>query len=348
MAMRSATLELYLTLPIERLPSCRSVIAVAIASGSNPCAIAVVTAVPEAAASAALPEQVVVAPTRDLGDGFSVRRALPSPGRRMVGPFIFLDQMGPVRFEAGRGLDVRPHPHIGLATVTYLFEGEILHRDSLGTVQRIRPGEVNWMTAGCGIAHSERTAPETRRTGGALCGIQLWVALPKEHEEIAPAFAHTAAEALPVLEGSCISLRVVLGSLHGATSPVQVLSEMFYAAADLSPGARLPLPPAHEERAAYLVEGTVTVAGDRFAPGSLLLFRRGDEVVLEAEAAARLVLLGGAAADGPRHIFWNFVSSSRDRIEAAKADWRAGRFAPVPGETEFIPLPGDPEPVRYP
>jgi redox-sensitive bicupin YhaK (pirin superfamily) len=245
---------------------------------------------------------------------------------------------------------VRPHPHIGLATVTYLFEGEVLHRDSLGTVQRIVPGEVNWMTAGRGIVHSERTPPQARAKGGRLFGIQLWVALPKEHEETAPSFAHTGSEALPVLEDRGIHLRVVLGTLHGARSPVAVLSDMFYGAVSLQPGARFPLPAEHEERAAYVAEGSVAVAGERFEPGALLVFRPRDEVAVEAVSPARLLVLGGGSADGPRHIFWNFVSSSRDRIEAAKADWRAGRFGAVPGETEFIPLPEDavPPPVSYP
>ena len=296
------------------------------------------------------PEAVIVAPTRDLGAGFTVRRALPSPRRRMVGPFIFFDQMGPVAFRSGEGLDVRPHPHIGLATVTYLFEGEVLHRDSVGNVQRILPGEVNWMTAGRGIVHSERTAPETRAKGGRLFGIQLWVALPREHEESAPSFTHTGAEALPFVDDRGVHMRVVLGALHGRRSPVQVLSEMFYAAVSLQPGARFPMPSDQEERAAYVADGAAIVAGQRFEGGSLLLFRPKDEVTLEAAVVTRLLVLGGQRADGPRHIFWNFVSSSRARIEQAKADWRAGRFGRVPGETDFIPLPGDPEPpsVHYP
>ena len=294
------------------------------------------------------PELTLVAPTRDLGDGFVVRRALPSSRRRMVGPFIFFDQMGPAIFRSGEGLDVRPHPHIGLATVTYLFEGEIVHRDSLGTVQSIRPGEVNWMTAGRGIVHSERTARERRVEGERLFGIQLWVALPKEHEEIEPSFTHTPQEKLPVLEDRGVHMRVVLGALHGAKSPVAVLSEMFYAAAVLDAGATLPFPATHEERAAYVAEGGVRTGDDQFTAGTLLVFRRGDEVVLEAAENSRVLLLGGAPADGPRHIEWNFVSSSRERIAAAKDDWRNGRFANVPGETEFIPLPTDPPTVHYP
>ena len=296
----------------------------------------------------AAPETVIVAPARDLG-GFTVRRALPSARRRMVGPFIFFDQMGPVVFRSGEGLDVRPHPHIGLATVTYLFEGEILHRDSLGTVQRIEPGAVNWMTAGRGIAHSERTPPASRESGGGLFGIQLWVALPRDREEIEPGFAHTPAAALPVIEDDGVQLRLVLGSLYGGRSPVQVHSEMFYAAATLDARARLPLPPTHEERAAYVAQGAVEVSGDAFREGSLLVFRPGDAVVIRALAQTRLLLLGGARADGPRHIWWNFVSSSPDRIRQAADDWREGRFAPVPEETERIPLPdGPPLPARSP
>jgi redox-sensitive bicupin YhaK (pirin superfamily) len=296
------------------------------------------------------PQTVIIAPARDLGSGFRVRRALPSVRRRMVGPFIFFDQMGPVAFRSGEGLDVRPHPHIGLATVTFLFEGEIVHRDSLGTVQRIVPGEVNWMTAGRGIVHSERTPPDTRAKGGRLFGIQLWVALPKQHEESAPSFTHTAADALPVLEDRGIHARVVLGTFHGQRSPVKVLSGMFYAAVSLAPGARFPLPTDHEERAAYVAEGAVIVAGERFEAGALLVFRPRDPATIDAASATRLLVLGGDRADGPRHIFWNFVSSSRDRIESAKADWRAGRFGTVPGETDFIPLPESlkPPPVHYP
>jgi hypothetical protein len=296
-------------------------------------------------------ETIIVPRTRDLGDGFEVRRALPSVRRRMVGPFIFFDQMGPAVFRSGHGLDVRPHPHIGLATVTYLFEGEILHRDSLGTVQTIQPGAVNWMVAGRGIAHSERTPPSVRTTGGRLYGIQIWVAVPKQHEETAPAFAHTPAAALPVLEDAGARVRLIAGSLYGARSPVGTLSELFYADAALTAGARLPLSPGHEERAVYVVDGTVELGGETFAAGQLLVLRPGADGVLTgtAPAGARVLLFGGEPMDGPRHIWWNFVSSSRERIEQAKADWTAGRIGPVPGETEFIPLP-EPEPgvARYP
>ena len=285
-------------------------------------------------------ETVIVPRAHDLG-GFEVRRALPAKERQMVGPFIFFDQMGPGEFLAGRGLDVRPHPHIGLATVTYLFEGEILHRDSLGTSRPIRPGDVNWMTAGHGIAHSERTDPARRDHANRLFGIQSWVALPKGLEETAPAFAHHPMAELPVLEEGGVRLRLVAGEGWGARSPVETASALFYADADLSPGAALPLPDGHEERGAYVVRGAVEVAGTSFAAGRMLLFRAGDRLALRAGSeGARLLMLGGAAMDGPRFVFWNFVSSSRERIEQAKADWRAGRFGKVPGdEKEFIPLP---------
>lgn len=295
-------------------------------------------------------ETVIVPRSSDLGGGFKVLRALPSAQRRMVGPFIFLDQMGPVRLEAGNGLDVRPHPHIGLATVTYLFEGELLHRDNLGMVQPIRPGELNWMTAGRGIAHSERTPPERRRPPLALSGIQAWVALPARFEEIEPGFAHHGDTELPVLEDGGLRLRLIAGTLFGTRSPVATLSAMFYADAGLEAQANCPLPPEHEERAAYVVGGSVEVDGHTFEAGQLLVFRPGVDVVLRASTPSRLMLLGGEPLDGPRHIWWNFVSSSAERIEQAKADWRDGRFDPIPGETEFIPLPEpvSPAPVRHP
>ena len=299
-------------------------------------------------------ETVVVPRQSDLGGGFVVRRALPAAQRRTVGPYVFFDQMGPVVLEAGRGLDVRPHPHIGLATVTYLYEGAIVHRDSAGNVQSIRPGEVNWMTAGRGIAHSERTGPELRRSGSPLAGIQVWVALPKAFEEAEPAFAHHAAGELPALGDTGVRVRLIVGTLAGARSPVQVFSEMFQADVELDDGASFHVPPEHEERAAYVVAGRVS-AGDSgaFDAGQLLVFGTGREVVLTAaDGPARLMLFGGEPLDAPRHLWWNFVSSSKDRIEQAKADWQAGRFAAVPGETEFIPLPEPPaapaKPVEYP
>jgi redox-sensitive bicupin YhaK (pirin superfamily) len=292
-------------------------------------------------------EHLIAAPSRDIG-GFEVRRALPSARRRMVGPFIFLDQMGPATFEPSHGVDVRPHPHIGLATVTYLFEGEVLHRDSLGMVQAIQPGAVNWMTAGRGIAHSERTAPEKRAAGGRLFGMQAWVALPKQHEETEPSFVHHPASTLPLLDGEGARVNLIAGSLYGKTSPVKTLSEMFYAAAVLETGARLTLPADYEERAIYIAEGAVEIDGIGFSAGELLVFRSGSEIVFRAFKPSRVLLLGGEPMDGQRYIFWNFVSSSRERLEVAKADWKEDRFAKVPQETEFIPLPEEPAPVRYP
>lgn len=298
-------------------------------------------------------EIVIVTRVREIVDGFKVRRALPSARRRMVGPFVFLDQMGPEVLRAGRGLDVAPHPHIGLATVTYLFEGELMHRDGLGTVHPIRPGEVNWMTAGRGIAHSERTPQEMRPSGSELFGIQSWVAMPKRYEESEPTFAHHGADALPVVEGEGKRVRLIAGSLYGARSPVRTLSDMFYADVTLVGGARLPVPAEHEERAAYLVEGSVELLPDdvTYSAGQLLVFKPGAEITLRTpeSSSARLMLLGGEPMDGARHIWWNFVSSSSERIEQAKEDWKAGRFAPVPEETELIPLPGSgPAVVRYP
>jgi redox-sensitive bicupin YhaK (pirin superfamily) len=283
-------------------------------------------------------ERVIVPRTSDLG-GFFVRRALPSSQRRMVGPFIFFDHMGPAEFRAGQGIDVRPHPHIGLATVTYLFAGEIMHRDSLGSVAAIRPGAVNWMSAGRGIAHSERTAPDHRVAGEPLHGLQCWVALPAEREESAPAFVHHDAEELPVAEGEGKNVRVVAGRFLGLASPVTTGWDTLMADVTLAVGAKLPLDPETEERAVYLVSGEIDIAGDRFEAGRLLVFKPGDRITVTATAPSRLAVVGGAAMDGPRHIWWNFVSSRRDRIDQAKADWKAGRFEAVPGEREFIPLP---------
>jgi redox-sensitive bicupin YhaK (pirin superfamily) len=295
-------------------------------------------------ASPAPPEgvdTVLIPRAHDLG-GFEVRRALPAKERQMVGPFIFFDEMGPGEFLSGqKGIDVRPHPHIGLSTVTYLFEGRIFHRDSLGTAQAIEPGAVNWMTAGQGIVHSERTAPEDVLRPRRLAGIQSWLALPKDQEDTAPGFAHHAADTLPILADGGASARLVAGEAWGLRAPVAVSSPLFYADAELRPGARLPLPDGHEERAAYVVRGEVSVAGVAFASGRMLVFRAGDAITLTAGGqGARLLLLGGAAMDGPRFLYWNFVASSRERIEQAKADWAAQSFAKVPGdEAEFIPLP---------
>ena len=294
-------------------------------------------------------ETVIETRARDLVDGFKVRRALPSRQRRMVGPFIFLDQMGPELLREGKGLDVAPHPHIGLATVTYLFAGELLHRDSLGSVQPIRPGEVNWMTAGRGIAHSERTPQEMRTSGSDLFGIQSWVALPTQYEENEPTFAHHGANELPIVEDHGKRVRLICGSLYGARSPVRLLSDMFYAEVILQGDAGLPVPTDYEERAAYVVEGSIGLAGDSeiFHAGQLVVFKPGNEIILNGNA--RVMLLGGEPLDGRRHIWWNFVSSSPERIDQAKDDWKSGRFSPVPDETEFIPLPeSGPVVVRYP
>jgi redox-sensitive bicupin YhaK (pirin superfamily) len=281
---------------------------------------------------------VIVPRVRDLG-GFEVRRVLPAGERRMVGPFIFFDQMGPITFKAGAGIDVRPHPHIGLATVTYLFEGEIQHRDSLGNVQAIRPGEVNWMTAGRGIVHSERTPEVLRIAPSGVFGIQAWVGLPRAQEEAEPSFAHHGAAALPIIETKGSRLRLMIGTLMGARSPVATFSDMVYADATLAAGARLTFPAEHEERAIFVVKGVIDLASRSFGASQLLVLKRGVDTTVLAPQGARLLLLGGAALDGSRHIWWNFVSSSKERIEQAKADWKAGRFPKVVGETEFIPLP---------
>jgi redox-sensitive bicupin YhaK (pirin superfamily) len=283
-------------------------------------------------------ELVVVPRVRDLG-GFSVRRALPHGKRQMVGPFIFFDQMGPVQFMAGQGMDVRPHPHIGLATVTYLFDGRIMHRDSEGNSQEIVPGAMNLMTAGRGIAHSERTPDGPRHSGQKMLGIQSWIALPEAHEETAPSFQHFEAEVLPVVADAGVRARIIAGRAFGAEAPVESLSNWFYVEVVLEAGAGVPLDPDYEERAIYIVDGEIEIAGERFEGPRLLIFRPGDRIAVRAVQAARLLLLGGTALEGPRYIWWNFVSSRKERIEQAKEDWKTGRFAPVPDETEFIPLP---------
>jgi redox-sensitive bicupin YhaK (pirin superfamily) len=277
---------------------------------------------------------------RDLG-GFTVRRLLPAAGSRMVGPFIFLDHMGPAVMQRGSGMDVRPHPHIALATVTYLFEGEIIHRDSLGSERAIHPGDVNWMLAGRGIVHSERSSPEERVRGVRLHGIQSWVALPVAHEDAEPAFVHHPARTLPKLSRDGAELTVIAGTAYGAESPVGVLSPTLYVDARLQPGVRLTVDGSHPQRAIHVAEGKVRIGERRIGPGVMAILRSGAEVKVEAaEEPARLMLLGGAPLDGDRHIWWNFVSSSKERIERAKDDWRAGRFGKVPGdEKEFIPLP---------
>ncbi len=290
------------------------------------------------AASASGIEQIIVPRARDLG-GFEVRRALPAARRQMVGPFIFLDQMGPSILSPGQGLDVRPHPHIGLATVTYLFEGEIMHRDSLGTIQAIRPGAVNLMSAGRGIAHSERSPASERALGPRLFGLQFWLALPHNREEDAPHFEHRDVSELPILNEEGKDIRVVLGSAYGLTAKVQTATPTLLADVKLADGAVLPFDATTEERGIYIVSGEIEIGGIVHTSGRLLVLRPGDAVTIRARGAAQIVLMGGDAMDGPRHIWWNFVSSSKERIDQAKADWTSGRFDAVPGETEFIPLP---------
>ena len=284
---------------------------------------------------------------RDLG-GFSVGRVLPYAKRRMVGPFIFFDEIGPATFAPGQAIDVRPHPHIGLETVTYLFEGELRHKDSLGFDQMIRPGDVNWMTAGNGIAHSERTDAETRETGQTMHGIQSWVALPEEHEDVAPAFRHYPKESLPTLNEAGCTLRLIAGEAFGATSPVKTYSPIFYAGGEASAGAAIPLPSTYEERAIYVLSGAVSIGGETVSAQQMAVIKPNAEALITAELQSRFMLLGGAPL-GARHIWWNFVASSKSRIESAKTDWRAaaeagfrgGRFTLPPGETEHIPLPDD-------
>ncbi|EKS30041.1 pirin family protein [Afipia felis] len=284
-------------------------------------------------------ELVIVPRTRDLGDGFAVRRALPHGKRQMVGPFIFFDHFGPVQFIAGQGMDVRPHPHIGLATVTYLFDGSIMHRDSEGNIQEIKPGAMNLMTAGRGIAHSERTPDVPRANGQKMLGLQSWIALPQNREEIAPSFQHYSAASLPLVSDTGLKARIIAGKAFGATSPVDQTSEWFYAEVSLDAGSHAPLDADHEERAVYLVEGEVEIAHERYEAPRLLIFRPGDRITINAVTPTKMMFLGGTALEGPRYIWWNFVSSSRERIEQAKQDWKMGRFAHVPEETEFIPLP---------
>jgi redox-sensitive bicupin YhaK (pirin superfamily) len=284
-------------------------------------------------------ELVIVPRTRDLGDGFEVRRALPHGRRQMVGPFIFFDHFGPVQFVSGKGMDVRPHPHIGLATVTYLFDGSIMHRDSEGNIQEIQPGAMNLMTAGRGIAHSERTPDVQRQTGQKMLGLQSWIALPKNSEEIAPSFQHYGADSLPTVQEAGFTARIIAGASFGAKSPVDMVSPWFYTEVAMDQGASVPLDPDHEERAIYVIDGEIEIAHERYQGPRLLIFRPGDRITVKANTAARMMFLGGDALEGPRHIWWNFVSSSRERIEQAKQDWKSGRFAHVPNEHEFIPLP---------
>ncbi len=275
----------------------------------------------------------------DLGGGFTVKRLLPHAKARRVGPFVFFDHIGPAELGADQGLDVRPHPHIGLATVTYLWEGAILHRDSVGSVQEINPGDVNWMTAGRGIVHSERTPDHLRGKPQRMHGLQTWVALPQAHEEDAPSFAHHPKATLPVIELPGATLTIVAGHAFGERAPVRVLMDTLYVSIDLQPGCALPIPAEHAERALYPVAGELELDGEPLPLEHLAVLEPGAEPLLRAKTEARVMLLGGAALDGNRHVWWNFVSSSRERIEQAKTDWRENRIGQVPGETEFIPLP---------
>ena len=295
-------------------------------------------------------DQIIVPRTRDLGDGFEVRRALPAAERRMVGPFVFLDQMGPTVLKPGVGLDVRPHPHIGLATVTWLLDGEILHRDSLGSVQAIRAGEVNWMTAGRGIVHSERSDAAQRAQASSLYGLQCWIALPKTDEECDPDFTHLKADALPTTEGDGARAVLVAGSYLGMHTPLPTRSPLFYMQLTLQPGARFEMPAEYDEQALYIVQGELDLGADGVhAAGRLLVTRPSARLTLKAGAyGATVMLLGGEPMDGPRHLVWNFVSSDPDRIEQAKRYWIAQRFAKVEGDSEFIPLPDNLKPVDYP
>ena len=290
-------------------------------------------------------ETLIVPRARDLG-GFEVRRALPAPKRQMVGPFIFFDQMGPAEFLTSQGIDVRPHPHIGLGTVTYLYRGDFHHRDSLGTDQVIRPGAVNWMVAGKGVTHSERTSSAARQGPSSLFGIQTWIALPENAEETDPSFAHHGKETLPEIEAEGVHMKLIMGSAYGERAPVSTFSEMFYADVTLQPGARMPLPDEHEDRGVYILEGSVTIAGETYEKGQMMVFRPGDRMTIGAgDRGARLMILGGETLNGPRYIWWNFVASSQEKIDAAKEDWRAGKWGegrfdlPPTDREEFIPLP---------
>lgn len=290
-------------------------------------------------------ETLIVPRARDLG-GFEVRRALPAPKRQMVGPFIFFDQAGPTELLTGHGIDVRPHPHIGLGTVTYLYRGDFHHRDSTGADQIIRPGELNWMVAGRGVSHSERTTAAARTSPNSLFGIQTWLALPESHEDMGPTFEHHSKDVLPMIEDDGVSVKLILGNAYDERASATMFSETFYADVKLEAGARLPMPDNHEDRGIYIVEGSISIAGQSFEAQQMMVFRPGDKITVAAgERGARLMILGGATLGGPRYIWWNFVASSKERIEEAKAEWRAqnwgnGRFdLPVDDRDEYIPLP---------
>lgn len=277
----------------------------------------------------------------DLGDGFMIRRVLPSAEHRAVGPFVFMDDLGPLTLAAGQAFDVRPHPHIGLATVTYLWQGRVEHRDGLGNVQVIEPGAVNWMTAGSGIVHSERTPASDRGASRSMHGLQLWVALPLDQERCEPAFEHTDAAALPAMDFGGTRLRVVAGHAYGRRSPVSVSSELFYVDAIVPAGGSLEFPLEHEQRAAYVIDGALHAGSEALGQDELVLFQPGTHVVLSAERATHVVLLGGAPLDAPRYLWWNYVASSEARLEEARKAWREHRYAMVRGDPEFIPLPED-------
>lgn len=276
--------------------------------------------------------------TRDLG-GFEVKRILPFAKKRTVGPFIFLDEMGPAKFNPGSGIDVRPHPHIGLSTVTYLFEGRIVHRDSLGVHQEIIPGEVNWMTAGKGVVHSERTHPHDRESGFQMHGLQIWVALPVQDEDVEPSFHHHKSKELPEFQIGNVSVKLILGTAYGYASPVKTYSEMFYLDLNCPKNADLKWPATQNESALYLVKGKGRIGDQNLEPGTLYVFKKNMDITIHATEEMRAVIIGGAPLDGDREIYWNFVASSKDKIEAAKRKWQAQEFPKVPGETEFIPLP---------
>ncbi len=285
-------------------------------------------------------EHLIIPRTSDIGN-LEVRRALPTAKRRLVGPFIFFDRMGPALLRAGEALDVRPHPHIGLSTVTYLFDGEIKHRDSLGTEMVIEPGDLNLMTAGRGIVHSERSPENLRGLPQSISGLQTWLALPDQYEEIDPIFTHTEKRDLPSFNTGGMEGRVVIGTFEGMRSPVSVFSDTIYVDLRIEPGTRAPFAAQWEERALYILEGEAIIAGDHFADNQLLVFRAGDQITVTAgPMGCHVMLFGGAALGSARHIWWNFVSSSKERIEQAKEEWRTGRFDIVPGDSqEFIPLP---------
>jgi redox-sensitive bicupin YhaK (pirin superfamily) len=283
--------------------------------------------------------QILTGKARDLGDGFTVSRVVPQAKLRSLGPFVFFDYFGPATFAPGKGLDVRPHPHIGLATVTYLFDGEIMHRDSLGSVQAIAPGAVNWMTAGRGIVHSERTPLEIRGAGHAMHGIQSWIGLPQRDEEAPPSFVHVGAKILPSKNIGGAALHIVAGKAYGLEAPVPTFSPIFYVDAQLERGASLDLTDEYAERGVFVVDGTVRIGGAQHKPGAMIVLAPGDTVSIAAPDGARVMLVGGAPLDGLRHIWWNFVSSSKDRIERAKAEWRDNPKGHIDGDDEFIPLP---------